>query len=214
MSQVENKSTLTKLVQNLPDDLRSSEVVRAFLSDPLPTVAHHEAGHLVVAAVKGLPLQRKGVKIDSCGRGLSQYEGGQCCDDADMNWYNHFSERAIVSLCAGLIAQKRFFDGDWNKYAAQDRRDIECHLRGLWRHEDSDEAKALLVKCRCEAENIVDQRWCAIKEIAETIWNQDWTKRKATHGWSDLQKRVEWNMVHKILQKWGIVVHWSGPEET
>jgi len=37
------------------------------------TAAHHEAGHIVVAAVCGLKIRTKGIVIDAAGEGLACY---------------------------------------------------------------------------------------------------------------------------------------------
>lgn len=66
------------LVRHLPDDLRDSEVVRAFLDDPLPTVTamitgalasgHQQmvlaGGHLVQALLQGRALKQFGKEVD------------------------------------------------------------------------------------------------------------------------------------------------------
>ncbi len=65
--------------------------------------AYHEAGHIVIAAVRGLTLRPDGLMVISNGDGLSVYNTRP--DDSDSS-----RENVIVSSFAGYWASKRFCD--------------------------------------------------------------------------------------------------------
>ena len=67
----------------------------------LMAAAHHEAGHLVIAAVSGLPLRPEGLSIDPVGEGLACY-----CKKPDET--DASRERVILATFSGWYAQKRF----------------------------------------------------------------------------------------------------------
>src|ERR1700679_4173771 len=76
-----------------PDDIETK----------LSAVAHHEAGHMVIAAAVGLPLKPGGLSIDRVGEGLACY-----CFRPDETAVSQ--ERVILATFAGWYAQKRFSD--------------------------------------------------------------------------------------------------------
>lgn len=63
--------------------------------------AYHEAGHTVIAAVRGLALRPDGLMVTSGGEGLSVY-----CTQPDDS--DHSRESVIVSSFAGYWAANRF----------------------------------------------------------------------------------------------------------
>ena len=75
----------------------------------LTATAHHEAGHLVIAAALELLLRTEGLSIDPVGEGLACY-----CKRPDGT--DSSRERVIISTFAGWYAQKRFCD----------QRSIDC----------------------------------------------------------------------------------------
>src|SRR5579875_2455932 len=44
-----------------------------FRDEYVKSAAYHEAGHVVVAALQGMPLQEAGIRVDSEGSGVSHY---------------------------------------------------------------------------------------------------------------------------------------------
>jgi len=66
------------------------------------SAAYHEAGHMVVAALCGFPLRKRGLRIDEKGFGLACYkkQDDPKCSDTDS---------IIVAAYAGLIAQEEFY---------------------------------------------------------------------------------------------------------
>jgi hypothetical protein len=70
----------------------------------LKAVAHHEAGHIVIAAARNLRLGLDGLSIDSLGEGIACY-----CkrpDETDLS-----RESVILATFAGFKAQRRFCEG-------------------------------------------------------------------------------------------------------
>jgi hypothetical protein len=76
-----------------PDDIKTK----------LSAVAHHEAGHMVIAAAVGLAMRAAGFGIDPEGQGLACY----CFrpEDTDVS-----RERVLLATFAGWYAQQRFCD--------------------------------------------------------------------------------------------------------
>jgi hypothetical protein len=71
------------------------------LSQRLTVVAHHEAGHIVIASALCLPLRPEGISLDPQGHGLACY-----CKHPDGTDVSR--ERVILSTFAGCFAQDRF----------------------------------------------------------------------------------------------------------
>lgn len=63
--------------------------------------AHHEAGHIVIAAVQGLRLHSEGLMVDRAGEGLACY-----FKEPDNN--DGSRERVILATLAGLAAENRY----------------------------------------------------------------------------------------------------------
>ena len=74
--------------------------------------AYHEAGHIVIAAVRGLALRPYGLMVLPDGDGLCVY-----CTQPEES--DHSRESVIVSSFAGYWASKRFCD----EHSCPDRLD-------------------------------------------------------------------------------------------
>lgn len=74
----------------------------------IKSVAYHEAGHAVVAAVKGLSLCEAGMHVDSQANGVAftfrRNPGDPNNAPADIDQ----RERSIIMVYAGKIAQEKF----------------------------------------------------------------------------------------------------------
>ena len=71
------------------------------IEDKLRRAAHHEAGHIVVAAQQGLHLRSDGIGVDPVGEGLACY-----WKEPEDNDSSRIS--VIVSTFAGFNAEKEF----------------------------------------------------------------------------------------------------------
>jgi hypothetical protein len=153
-----------------PDDIETK----------LSAVAHHEAGHMVIAAAVGLLLKPGGLSIDRVGEGLACY-----CFRPDETAVSQ--ERVILATFAGWYAQKRF----------SDLRSISC---ADFAHPESTEdwcyaAHVLdklggkdyyIVKAELErrSQAFVEQHWPVIELLANALLAKDWEPLKLFEsGW-------------------------------
>src|SRR6266852_4110854 len=77
--------------------------------------AHHEPGHIVVAAVEGLRLKPEGLMVDPSGFGLACYHDAPEERDAAR-------ERNILAVLAGFAVEKRFREE--HAYTPRDSMDV------------------------------------------------------------------------------------------
>ena len=102
-----DKKVLERLQHGLTNDNAMIAFMVPGLSTPvdietkLRASAHHEAGHLVVAAVMDLALRPEGLMIDPVAEGLACY----CKKPEDED---SARERVLTATFAGRYAQKRF----------------------------------------------------------------------------------------------------------
>lgn len=78
------------------DNHNSSEGLKV----KLESAAHHEAGHIVVAAIQGLKLRADGLIVDAVGEGLACYF--KELEENDLS-----RERVAIASFAGFKAEKR-----------------------------------------------------------------------------------------------------------
>ena len=70
--------------------------------------AYHEASHIVVAAVQGLPLGKAGLRIYETGAGFAHYSGKQPDGSTNVG-ADPCRERTIIATLAGHIAHGTFY---------------------------------------------------------------------------------------------------------
>jgi hypothetical protein len=157
------------------------------LEDKLKRAAHHEAGHVVVAAQQGVPLRAEGISVDPVGEGIACY------------WKepesNDLSRKSVIrATFAGFDAEEAFcrlhslpileglpiiWSPDYTEARVQASRleDIGSFASASEIHDSLHEESRLLVK----------QCWYAIEAIAATLLLKDWEPlRKLRSGgiWS------------------------------
>ena len=126
--------------------------------------AHHEAGHIVIAAAQELRLRSEGLMVDALGEGLACY-----CKQPDKSDLSR--ERVIVATLAGFRAEKRFREE--SSYPARD--ELEVIGSGDWR-----EARTLLMGLPGEyfsnkrrladrLEHLIERHWLPIKALAAAL---------------------------------------------
>lgn len=172
--------------------------------------AHHEAGHIVIAAAQGLSLRPEGLSVDPSGEGLACY-----CkrpNDSDIS-----RERAIVTMLAGFMAQRRFCEE--HSYPAPDP--IGIILSPDWQEARQvisrlsaeafsvDNATTILAKLENRSQHLVEQNWLAIEELAITLLAKEWEPLKALNSgstWSSefTAKYVAGEEVVGMLGQYGI----------
>ncbi len=146
---------------SVPDDV-DVKVMRA---------AHHEAGHIVIAATQKLRLRPEGLGVDLRGEGLACY-----CkrpDDSDLS-----RERVIVATFAGYYAERRFCEERGYPASAPDQWFLHS-LDGLEAREViselSDEYLAnenvptIQRNLQSRSEQLVEEHWVAIAALAAAL---------------------------------------------
>jgi hypothetical protein len=169
---------------------------------------------VVVAAALGLQLCREEVKIDPCGKGYCNYRRRPLGADDELT--KLMGESTIMSLCAGLIAQRIVIPDCPKGYGTDDYDQIRDHLREMFGSDDSDGAKKVLEKCQAKAAELVKQHLDAIRELSEDLWEQNWMKRTDNKDWSNsvLEKKLDWQRVQEILKRNKIdVCFYAEPED-
>lgn len=174
----------------------------------LRAAAHHEAGHLVVAAVMDLPLRTEGLMIDPVAEGYACY-----CkkpEDADSS-----RECVLTATFAGWYAQKRFcsessmtfaqdlsMTTDWweaHRILCAMSKDYSAKQNYATAHE----------RLERRAEGIVEERWTVVQALASVLLAKEWEPTKALKSgdtWSQqaTAKYVLGDEVVRILAGCGI----------
>jgi hypothetical protein len=159
------------------------------IESKLSAVAHHEAGHLVIAAAMALPLRPEGLSIDPVAKGLACY-----CkkpDDTDAS-----RERVLLATFAGWYSQKRwcerrsiaFAQGPYLASTCDwwEARDILSAMSKAYFSERDYSAAHEFLERRSEA--LVAQNWHAVETLAAIVLTKEWEPLKPlnTRGkWSD-----------------------------
>lgn len=111
------------------------EMAKAHVPSQLKTIAYHEAGHAVVAAMLGIPFQRVTIQPDTAYAGhvaLAPGDPPECVSpwnpDWDVRQARQYWQRHICGLLAGALAET-LHTRCWQQQPAED----EC----------TDESKAL-----------------------------------------------------------------------
>jgi hypothetical protein len=137
--------------------------------------AHHEAGHIAVAAAQGLKLRPEGFAMDILGEGLACY-----CkkpEDSDLS-----RERIIIATFAGYKAQTRFctqrgclnpdaereiFSCDW-----REARDLLSGLSSCYAPLDN--IPAIQAGLEVRSGQIVEENWPVIEALAAELMSKEW----------------------------------------
>lgn len=163
--------------------------------------AYHEAGHIVVAAVQGLPLGKGGLRIDEMGAGFACYRSQP--DGSTSVGPDSWRELTILATFAGPIAHGKAYppvaDGDAN--AAGDFDHVDKLLEEMYSAKDVRRA-ARDELCK-RAEKLAERHWGAIAALAKVLWAKNWSP-KVPAGES-LEKHVEGEEVVSLLKQHGIL---------
>lgn len=166
--------------------------------------AYHESAHIVIAAVQGLPLKQRGLRIDQMGCGLACYHF-KTPDGLKELGENKEREKTIRATNAGYIAQCKFYPGCPYSGACHDRDHAMLLLdemysdRRIWF-----DARDQLNK---ETGELIDKHWDAISRMAQTLWNKPWQHQaEAERRWSLqlMQKSMEGPEIVNLLQEFCI----------
>jgi hypothetical protein len=185
------------------------------------SIAYHEAGHVVVAAVLKRPLNSSGIHVDCVDRGVSFYDYRK--PDGDyFGPHAGTKEEAIIALRAGKIAQRKFYPecpvGILENCAALDEDTIQRLLRP--EPGDSPELSSAsdTDSLRLRAETLVNDYWPVIKEVGRALWATPRSERnKALEprtDWSEsnTEKTLDGRRLQEILEGFDLkTVIWDPP---
>jgi len=177
-----------------------------FRDEYVKSAAYHEAGHVVVAALQGMPLQEAGIRVDSEGSGVSHYWHRCPGDHATAPSDQLERERTIIALHAGRISQTRYLGGaDCPENAwASDNATI-CKLLEEMQPTGVSARRRADAKLRCKAEEIVSNNWEAIKCLAEAVLGKTPQPQADQSGCGrKAERRMSGSEVKKLLEEFGI----------
>jgi len=174
--------------------------------------AHHEAGHIVVAAVLGLTLRPDGLMVATTGDGLSVYASRP--DNSDDS-----RERVIVSIFAGHSASEVFcsrhscpellpnipeLTPDW-----RDARPIIVCFSAPYLAAGNG-PDAVLARLRDQSRRLVEEHWSVIEKLAAALIAKDVEPMKPLNDgskWLEINPDVKYmsgEEAVQILERCGI----------
>jgi hypothetical protein len=171
------------------------------------SAAYHEAAHSVIAAVQKLRIDRRGLRIDQRGSGISYFKFAK--PEGRVNLGPEVErERTIRSTQAGFIAQERFFK---RFYAALGRAGSSSDADGIRAlleemYGTRDECQTAEAKLLAETEKLVDANWNAIEALGQTLLSKQWEPQAPPSGerrWASqtAQKRMTGTEVVELLRQ-------------
>jgi hypothetical protein len=137
--------------------------------------AYHEAGHIVIAAVMGVPLRPEGMMVDTEVEGLACY----CKEPKDSD---DSRERVMLATFAGCFAQDRYckdhgypqleylariWSLDWNEARGISTKLSDAYLagRGIGAAQEAIEKRS---------ETLVGEKWPVIEAVASALLAKEW----------------------------------------
>ena len=180
----------------------------------LECIAHHEAGHLVIAAAQKLRLRPEGLGIDPQGLGVACY-----CKYPDKSVRSR--ERVLISTFAGFMAQKRFCEENvhpsplvavgWPIPLSDDLNEAWNIWPQLLDDNGATNHDRILSALENETAHLIEQNWPAIKGLAAALLGKEWEAlrplKSGGRWWSEHStkaKYVEGEEVVSRLSQYGI----------
>ncbi len=168
--------------------------------------AHHEPGHIVVAAVEGLRLRPEGLMVDPSGFGLACYHDTP--EDSDS-----VRERNIRAVLAGFAVEKRYREE--RHYPPREEMDLTFNRDNVvartllgqldgdyWAHDR---------RLREQLNGLIEKHWLAIDALALALLRQNWEAIKPlksggqwSHPNETMAKYLAGEEAVRILAKHGI----------
>jgi hypothetical protein len=153
--------------------------------------AHHEPGHIVIAAVEGLPLKPEGLMVDPSGWGLACYHDAP--EDSDSA-----RERNLRAVLAGFAVEKRYREE--RHYPPREEMDLTFNR-------DNVVARTLLGKLggdywsndrrlREQLDGLVEKHWLAIDALALALLRKTWESTKP------LKSGGQWSAPNETMAKY------------
>ena len=153
--------------------------------------AHHEAGHIVVAAVQNLKLRPEGLSVDERGEGLACY----CKNTAESDTER---ERIIIATFAGLNSEERLCEElgfpvpeEMQRIFSQDSKEAREKISRLSYLSVERTAFQIEAELQSRSEAIILKYWSAIQSVAAALLASDWEPIRALKSgsvWSQSEK--------------------------
>jgi ATP-dependent Zn protease len=127
-------------------------------------VAHHEAAHIVLAAVHGMVLMKDGIYIDNRGGGIS-------CDRdvAPGGIRTHREQRASMVVCyAGRHAHVKQYHSEEGCWFQDDVTKARKHAEAMNPDDRDALSECMGMACK-EAEKLVKEYWPVIDAVATAL---------------------------------------------
>jgi hypothetical protein len=185
------------------------------LEQQLIRTAHHEAGHLVAAAVQGLELRSEGLAVDARGEGLACY----CKQPGDSD---ERRESVIVATFSGYNSELQLCsERDYPKpdemlvIFSCDAREARETITKLAYLSANRTAFQIEEELQNRSRVLVKQRWEAVRTIADALLAKEWEPLRALksgNAWSQEQsaKYIDGEEVAGMLACLGIHAEVTG----
>jgi hypothetical protein len=164
--------------------------------------AYHEAAHIVIAAVQGLPLGKDGLRVYENGAGFAHYSGKQPDGSTNLG-ADPCREGTIIATLAGHIAHGKCYPpvekGDAN--ASDDFDRVRALLLEMY-PDNSDQYREAQCALHKRSKELVDQHWATIKALATKLWDRDWLPQAPAANCRE--KHIEGEEVVSLLRLYGI----------
>jgi hypothetical protein len=191
-------------VLNFDSIVQEAHSVVELNSDYTRSAAHHEAAHMVIAAVQRIPLTEKGIHLDRWGNGVAHY-----CDrkpDGSTNvGPEPEREKTIIATFAGCIAQNRIRPCS-ESGAFYDINQVNALLGEMYPDSSPSWWSARATLCR-ESERLVEVHWAAIESVALALWSKPDIPKMPELGERSpepVEKYLSVNEIVEILRPFGI----------
>jgi hypothetical protein len=173
-------------------------------SKAVQRAAHHEAGHVVVAARKGISIHRSGMCIDDTDRGNS---GIRMRPPHSSDDYPSSREDSIIVLYAGLGAEKRFDPATTGKSASCDL----AWIRELQAEVDPPISTTELEKA---SQDLINKNGGAIDRLAAALLSSEFQVSPVEPVWTPSRNVacLCGEEIRRILAAFDIVVELTGAE--
>jgi len=178
--------------------------------------AHHEPGHVVIAADQGLRLSPEGIMVDQSGFGLG-------CYDRDPRGSDALRKSILLATFAGYYAEKRFceeqslgiLDEDtWFLYNTDGHEAIKL-LKAIaaeaWSNGSLEKTR---LELKSQSKKLVDKRWSVIKAVASALLAKGWEPIRplgsGDRWWNENQtmaKYLSGEEVIRILAQYGMTAN-------
>jgi len=161
--------------------------------------AYREAGHITAAVLQEVPLQERGIHIDTEGWGISYYRHRAPGDLAISGKDQRERERTIIALCAGPISQRTFFpecpEEDW----ASDWAKIYALLEEMHQAGPAAQSRAQHILWS-RAEELVPRRWSLIESIEKWMRGSEIVEFFKNFQIIASTRGKRWNRVMKFIK--------------